>query len=164
MSLLYMSQRGKNLLNVLLAQSDYISLNNLAKALDVSRRTVYYDIKKVNIWLEFAKLPALKVVREKGIFIPENDRKKITSYLEADDEKRGDPVRIRALFLLYFGEMISLFEDGTFSFFNPDNVMDYYNRLKDIEQKLEVNYVDRVSIRYQLIFFPILQSSIYMIL
>lgn len=78
--------------------------------------------------------------------------------------KRGDPVRIRALFLLYFGEMISLFEDGTFSFFNPDNVMDYYNRLKDIEQKLEVNYVDRVSIRYQLIFLPILQSSIYMIL
>lgn len=213
MSLLYMSQRGKNLLNVLLAQSDYISLNNLAKALDVSRRTVYYDIKKVNIWLEFAKLPALKVVREKGIFIPENDRKKIISYLEADDEKRvyvftpaqrckgiicyiiytsklvyleqlmqcfevsrntifsdlktvtkqlekyelelcyqvktgyeikGDPVRIRALFLLYFGEMISLFEDGTFSFFNPDNVMDYYNRLKDIEQKLEVNYVDGV--------------------
>lgn len=46
MSLLYMSQRGKNLLNVLLAQSDYISLNNLAKALDVSRRTVYYDIKR----------------------------------------------------------------------------------------------------------------------
>lgn len=213
MSLLYMSQRGKNLLNVLLAQSDYISLNNLAKALDVSRRTVYYDIKKVNIWLEFAKLPALKVVREKGIFIPENDRKKITSYLEADDEKRvyvftpvqrykgiicyiiytdktiyleqltqcfdvsrntifsdlktvssqlekydlklcyqsktgyeikGDPVRIRALFLLYFSEMISLFEDETFSFFRTDDVVNYYNRLKEIEQKLEVNYVEGI--------------------
>ena len=37
MSLLYMSARSKRLLDVLLAQSDYLSLNHLAKALDVSK-------------------------------------------------------------------------------------------------------------------------------
>lgn len=59
MSLLYMSARSKSLLNVLLTQSDYISLHNLAKALNVSRRTIYYDISKVNLWLEQAGISFL---------------------------------------------------------------------------------------------------------
>lgn len=88
MSLLYMTARSKRLLNVLLAQSDYISLNNLAKALDVSRRTVYYDISKVNIWLEQAGIPELEITREKGLFIPYGERERIQAYLEADDAKQ----------------------------------------------------------------------------
>lgn len=85
MSLLYMSARSKRLLDVLLAQSDYLSLNHLAKALDVSRRTVYYDISKVNIWLEQAGLPALEIVREKGLFVPYGEREEIQAYLETDN-------------------------------------------------------------------------------
>ena len=76
MSLLYISERGKRLLDVLLAQTDYITMNNLAKTLDVSRRTVYYDISKINIWLEQAGMPALTIVREKGLFIPHKNREK----------------------------------------------------------------------------------------
>lgn len=213
MPLLYMSARGKKLLNVLLAQSDYISLNNLAKALDVSRRTVYYDISKVNMWLEQAGIPVLEIVREKGIFIPYKEKMKIQTYLEADDEKQvyifspeerckgmicymiyadepvyleqltecfevsrntifkdlktvikqleqyelelnyqpktgyqilGDPVRVRALFMLYFNEMFSLFQSGTLRFFNSDRVKDYYEKMKEIEKELGVSYVDGV--------------------
>lgn len=213
MSLLYMSERGKKLLNVLLGQSDYISLNNLAKALDVSRRTVYYDISKVNIWLEQTGLPSLEIVREKGILVPYKDREKIQNCLESDEEESiyvfspmerckaiicyiiysdepvyleqltecfavsrntifkdlktvtkqleqyelqmdyqprtgyrisGDPVRIRALFLLYFNEMFSLFQSGLLHFFKPDTVKIYYERLCEIEKQLEVDYVDGV--------------------
>ena len=87
MSLLYISERGKRLLDVLLAQTDYITMNNLAKTLDVSRRTVYYDISKINIWLEQAGMPALEIIREKGLFIPHKNREKIQSYLETNNEK-----------------------------------------------------------------------------
>lgn len=84
MALLYMSERSKRLLNVLLTQSDYISLNHLAKALDVSRRTVYYDISKVNIWLEQAGIAPLEVVSKKGLFVPTGEREKIQACLDAD--------------------------------------------------------------------------------
>lgn len=87
MSLLYISERGKRLLEVLLAQTDYITINNLAKTLDVSRRTVYYDISKINFWLEQADIPALGIVREKGMFIPFKNREKIQNYLEINKEE-----------------------------------------------------------------------------
>lgn len=213
MSLLYMSERGKKLLNVLLTQSDYITLNNLAKALDVSRRTVYYDISKINIWLEQAGIPVLEIVREKGLFIPYKERKTIQDYLDTDNGEQvyifspaerykgiiccviyseesvyleqlteyfevsrntvfkdlktvikqleqyeleldyqpktgyritGDPVRIRALFLLYFNEMFSLFQSGTMHFFQPDKIRDYYEKMKDIEKELGVSYIEGV--------------------
>ena len=211
MALLYISERGKRLLDVLLAQTDYITMNNLAKTLDVSRRTVYYDINKINIWLEQAGMSALEIVREKGLFIPYKNREKIQDYLEENNEKtvyifspeereRGiicyiiysdepvyleqisecfdvsrntvfkdlkkvsdrlqqyaleliyqvktgyriekDPVRIRALFMLYFNEMFSLFQNGTLKFFCPTQVEPYYKKMKKIEEELEVKYVE----------------------
>lgn len=213
MSLIYMSARSKRLLNVLLTQSDYMSLNDLAKALDVSRRTVYYDISKVNIWLEQVGIPALEVVREKGLFVPYREREKIQIYLDTDDEEKvyifspderyksiicymiysdrpvymeqliecfevsrntifkdlkivieqleqyelkldyrprtgyqitGEPVRIRALFMLYFNELASLFQSGALCFFQPDKIKDYYGRMKEIEKTLGVSYVEGV--------------------
>ena len=213
MSLLYISARSKKLLDVLLTQTDYMSLNDLAKALDVSRRTVYYDISKVNIWLEQAGLPVFEVVREKGLFVPYSEREKIQTYLKADNEKQvyifspmerckgiicyiiyadepvyleqltgcfevsrntvfsdlktvtqqlkqyelkldyqprtgyriiDDPVRIRALFMLYFNEMLPLFQSGSLCFFQPDMIKDYYGKMKEIEKVLGISYVDGV--------------------
>ena len=46
--MLYINARCKRLLNILLAQSDYMTMNHLAQALSVSKRTAYYDVYKVN--------------------------------------------------------------------------------------------------------------------
>ena len=70
MAVLYINTRSKKLLNILLRQAEYISLNALAQELSISRRTVYYDINKINLWLEQSGLPSIEIVREKGIFIP----------------------------------------------------------------------------------------------
>ena len=213
MAVLYINARSKKLLNILLRQSDYISLNNLAQELAISRRTVYYDINKINLWLEQSGLNSLEIVREKGIFIPYTEREAIQAILTIDNEEQvyifspserckgiicaiiysekeiyienlmqyfevsrntifgnlkmvteqlakydltleyqpktgyyisGDPVRIRALFLLYFNEMMSLFKGGAFRFFSKEKVSGYYEKLKKLEQELEINYVDGV--------------------
>ena len=65
MAMLYINTRSKKLLNILLRQTDYISLNALAQELSISRRTVYYDINKINLWLEQSELHSLEIVREK---------------------------------------------------------------------------------------------------
>lgn len=213
MAMLYINARCRQILNVLLSHADYVSVNAIAKALQVSRRTVYYDIDKINFWLEQAGLSHLEIVREKGLYLSQQEREKIQTMLESDSEDQvyifspeerikiiicyviyaqkaiymeqftdcfavsrntifadlkevtkklkkydlkldyqpkqgyiilGDPVRVRALFILYFNEMETLFKSGVIRFFNQKQIQDYYHTLKKIEQTLEISYVDGV--------------------
>lgn len=213
MALFYINARCRQLLNVLLTQTDYISINRIAEALNVSRRTVYYDIEKINIWLEQAKLPQLEVVREKGLFLSHRERERIQTLLNQDTQQQvyifspeerakiiicyviyapesiyleqltdcfevsrntiftdlkevtnlleqydltleyqpkqgysitGDIVRIRALFMLYFNELSGLFHSGAIKFFRQEQIQGYYDRLKQIEAELGINYVEGV--------------------
>ena len=213
MAMLCINARCRQILNVLLSHADYVSVNAIAKALQVSRRTVYYDIDKINLWLEQAELSHLEIVREKGLYLSQQEREKIQTMLESDGENQvyifspeerikiiicyviyaqeaiymeqftdcfavsrntifadlkevtkklkqydlkldyqpkqgyiilGDPVRVRALFILYFNEMETLFKSGVIRFFNQKQIQDYYHTLKKIEQTLEISYVDGV--------------------
>lgn len=63
---------------MLLKATYYSSLNQISQKLAVSKRSIYYDICKLNEWLEYYNVSGLKVVRGKGIFIDENNKKKIT--------------------------------------------------------------------------------------
>ena len=63
---------------MLLKATYYSSLNQISQKLEVSKRSIYYDICKSNEWLEYYNVSGLKVVRGKGIFIDENNKKKIT--------------------------------------------------------------------------------------
>lgn len=213
MAMLYINARCRQILNVLLSHANYVSVNAIAKALQVSRRTVYYDIDKINLWLEQAGLSHLEIVREKGLYLSQQEREKIQTMLESDSENQvyifspeerikiiicyviyaqeaiymeqftdcfavsrntifadlkevtkklkqydlkldyqpkqgytilGDPVRVRALFILYFNEMETLFKSGVIRFFNQKQIQDYYHTLKKIEQTLEISYVDGV--------------------
>lgn len=87
MALLYINARCRQLLQVLMQRTDYLSVNQLAEALGVSRRTVYYDMDKVNIWLDQAKLQPLEIVREKGVLLPVSERDQIVSLLEEDNRQ-----------------------------------------------------------------------------
>ena len=61
---------------MLLKATYYSSLNQISQKLEVSKRSIYYDICKLNEWLEYYTVSGLKVVRGKGIFIDENNKKK----------------------------------------------------------------------------------------
>lgn len=194
-----------------MCQSKYITLDQIAAEMKVSKRTVYYDICKINLWLEQVNLPVLKVIREKGLLIPHGERESIQKVLDSDKHEqiyifsptervkiiicciiyqkkpiyleelmdccqvsrntifndlkevsnhlnqydlkleyqpktgyylKGDPIRIRALFILYFNEMTALFTGGTIKFFHREEIESYYEKLKEIEKELEIRYVD----------------------
>lgn len=211
MAVFYINARCKQIINLLLSQTKYITIEQIAAEMKVSRRTVYYDICKVNLWLEQAELPALEVIREKGILIPHGERPLIQEMLESDEHEQvyifspeervkiiiccviyekeavyleqlsdccevsrntifsdlkavancleqydlkleyqpkkgyyltGDPMRIRALFILYFNEMVALFNGGNIRFFRREEIEEDYERLKKVEQSLGMSYVD----------------------
>lgn len=84
----YINARCEKIVNVLLSQSEYLSINQLAAAMNISRRTLYYDIDKINQWLTDAGLQELEIVPKKGIFISESCRGEILSLLEEEDEEQ----------------------------------------------------------------------------
>lgn len=211
MALLYMNARCKQILNQLLSQSKYITMEQLAAEMKVSKRTIYYDICKINLCLEQAGLSTLEVVREKGLLIPHGERTLIQEMLDSDEHEQvyifsppervkiiiccviyereavyleqltdccevsrntifndlkevakcleqyelkleyqakkgyyltGDPMRMRALFILYFNEMAALFNGGTIKFFRREKIEGYYEKLRKIEKTLGISYVD----------------------
>lgn len=211
MALLYINARCKQILNFLLTQTKYITTEQIGAEMKVSKRTVYYDICKINLWLEQSELSPLEVIREKGILIPHGERPLIQNMLGSDEQEQiyifspeervkviiccviyesrsvyleqltdccgvsrntifsdlkeaadclkqydlklnyqakrgyylsGEPIRIRALFLLYFHELMALFSGGTITFFRREEIEDGYEKLKEIEHGLGISYVD----------------------
>lgn len=88
MALLYINARCRQILNLLLSQAKYITMEQIAVEMKVSKRTAYYDICKINLWLEQMGLPELAVVREKGLFIPNGEREEILRVLDSDEHQQ----------------------------------------------------------------------------
>lgn len=210
---LYINARCKQILCILSAQTEPISVNRIAQAMGVSRRTVYYDVDKINLFLKQSKIPELENERDRGLLLPEESRSVILSLLQKDVEEQvylfspdervkcmiccfvyseqpvyiehlteyfgvsrntifadlknvtqqlevfdlkldykpkqgyrleGDPVRVRALFMMYFNEMEPLFRSGSVPFFNQERAQEDYGKLKKIEESLGISYVDGV--------------------
>lgn len=114
MALIYINARCKRMLNVLLTQSDYISINRIAEVLNISRRTVYYDIEKLNIWLEQAQLSKLEVVHGKGLFLSHREREQIQAMLHQDTKQPiytfspEERARIIICYIIYASDPIYL--------------------------------------------------------
>lgn len=66
----------------MLQSSDYLKVEDIAHQMNLSRRSIYYDIYHINDWLTFYRLPELSVVRRKGILLDETVKKKITEILD----------------------------------------------------------------------------------
>lgn len=89
MSSVYLNKRCKLILEMLLQRNEYMPLQTLITATQVSKRSIYYDICKVNEWLESNQLPELIVERNKGLFVPEEYRDKIEQLIESGSKEIG---------------------------------------------------------------------------
>lgn len=140
MALLYINARCKQILNQLLSQSKYITMEQIAADMKVSRRTVYYDICKINLWLKQAKLPILEVVREKGLLIPHKERMLIQEMLESDEHEQvyifspAERVKIIICCIIYENEAVYLEQLTDYCEVSRNTI---FNDLKEVAKCLE---------------------------
>ena len=86
MQLWSLDTRCTTMLNVLLTHQDYVSISEIAKTLNVSRRSIYYDLEKINEWLQAHHIGFIQVERNRGLFLSSVQREKISELLKSDQE------------------------------------------------------------------------------
>ncbi|MGG3505930.1 BglG family transcription antiterminator [Paenibacillus lautus] len=69
-----MDERSTRILTLLYEAADYVSLEELMQKVGISRRTVYYDMEKINDYLKAIHLPPVKYVRTVGYYLPDESR------------------------------------------------------------------------------------------
>lgn len=82
MGTVYINARCQKILSLLYNGEDYISLKQIAEETGVSKRSIYYDLCKINEYLSYYGVDEIEVVRGKGILIPEEDKRKIEKIVE----------------------------------------------------------------------------------
>lgn len=72
-----MNQRSMAVLKQLIQQDAYISVSKLSTIFNVSRRSIYNDLEKVNDWLKEHGFEAIKQVRSEGIYLDDQTKQEI---------------------------------------------------------------------------------------
>ncbi|NCC55049.1 MAG: BglG family transcription antiterminator [Erysipelotrichia bacterium] len=83
MSFVYnLDPRCMDILKKLLNANGYITVQEIANEKGISKRSVYYDLNKINEWLETQKMETIEVERKKGIFISQPQSIKIKALIK----------------------------------------------------------------------------------
>lgn len=83
-----LDKRCKEILQSIIYASGFIKVQTIADQMGVSKRSIYYDLNKINDWLRCNSMPEMKQQRAKGIFIEETYKKKIQEILFGQKETR----------------------------------------------------------------------------
>lgn len=211
MQQVYMNARCKAILHMLVESDTYLPQQQIADAMNISKRSIYYDICRINEWLEFHHIPEVEMVRGKGLRISRtakemisecseqiekddnyilsptergnlilciivymqkpvyidvlidycgvsrntvfNDLRILTNQLLNYDLKLeyepksgyrigGDPIKVRAIFLMCFHELHPLFERPLFDFVDRQQIAQNIEKLNHIEDELKTKYVE----------------------
>lgn len=74
--------RAQNILTLLLNAQDYISNQQMAAMLNVSKRSIYYDLNKINDVLKELKCQEVHVERGKGFYLSDEQKNILRRYLD----------------------------------------------------------------------------------
>lgn len=85
----HVSERCKKILKMLLINDGYDSLQKLATETNVSKRSIYYDICRINEWLDNHGIPELEIARGKGILLSQDNRDRIAELLDEGKMDEG---------------------------------------------------------------------------
>lgn len=83
-----LDKRCQEILKRIIYAGGYIRVQDLAEELQISRRSAYYDLNKINEWLMEAGIPELLQERGKGIFANSDQVRQIQEAL-SDHEKEN---------------------------------------------------------------------------
>lgn len=102
--IVYLNARCKEILDLLMMASEHMTIDEIAKAKMVSRRSIYYDLCKINEWLEYHEIPLIEVERGKGIYLTPEQSRRIAQLNDQPDESTGyvfsPGERVRAIICL----------------------------------------------------------------
>lgn len=76
-----LDKRCQEILKRLMYAGGYLKIQDLADEMQISRRSVYYDITKINEWLEDQDIDPLVQERGKGIFVSSDQSRRIQEAL-----------------------------------------------------------------------------------
>ena len=97
--------RCYEILEYLLYRDEYITVQQIAEEKEISKRSAYYDIRKISEWMETQGIAPLEIERKKGILIDEQKKGLIRTRLREISPKL--PYRWKEkklLFVLYCRE------------------------------------------------------------
>lgn len=77
-----LDQRRSAILHQVLNTKSYVTCGELTEQLNISRRTLYYDIEKINGWLKETGLTPIKIRRSAGFYLEEQTKKMLTSEMK----------------------------------------------------------------------------------
>lgn len=76
-----LDSRAQNIINLLMNTKDYINISQMVVFLNVSKRSIYYDIKKVNEILKSLKCDEILIERGKGFYLAEEQKNALKKHL-----------------------------------------------------------------------------------
>lgn len=76
-----LDSRCRQILNFLINQERMIPISEIALALQIPRRTVYYDLYKINEWLETVGLSAIQLKGTQGVLLDDLQKELVRSEL-----------------------------------------------------------------------------------
>ncbi|WP_042354121.1 BglG family transcription antiterminator [Bacillus rubiinfantis] len=76
-----LNQRSTAILSHLVKTKTYVPVGELLEKFHISRRTIYYDIEKINDWLSEQDLPPVRHVRSAGFILDEDAANKVPDKL-----------------------------------------------------------------------------------
>ncbi len=85
----YLNARCKEILQLLTTAGRHMTVDEIAKVKMVSRRSIYYDLCKINEWMEYHGIPAIEVERGKGICLTAAQSNAITALSDHPEELNG---------------------------------------------------------------------------
>ena len=116
------SERTRMIICQIIVSREPVYVENLMKICLVSRNTIFVDLQAVISQLCTYQLE-LGYEKKRGYWID------------------GDPIRIRALFFLYFNMLEPLLTSGKLSFLCMDEIELYLKQIEQVENRLGVSYL-----------------------
>ena len=77
-----LDSRCQDILLYLLYLDEYITIQDLSIEKNISKRSVYYDLCKINDWLQSYHIDLIVIERKKGIYLNEKQRQAIINLLK----------------------------------------------------------------------------------
>ena len=77
-----LDRRSGAILWCILNATSYIPIEEIGDKLNISKRTIYYDIKKINSWLKVNKMPGICQMQSIGLYLEEGVKQAVTNLLQ----------------------------------------------------------------------------------